>query len=101
MKFLKNKFSLEKEQSLLRMMGLLLWCIYFFVLARHELVRNIDEVILITLIYLSVSILISLLIDHALLTKTIRRYVGIVADISLTSAIVHFTGVHGIPLCAV
>ena len=101
MNLLKNESNVEKEQSVLRLMGLLLWCVYFFVLAKHKLIKNIDDVILITLIYFLMSISISILIDHALLTKRIRRYGGIVVDIGLTSAIVHFSGVYGIPLFAV
>jgi len=101
MDLLKSKFNLEKEQSVLRLMGLLLWCIYFYMLARHKLVQNMDEVILITLVYLSISISIGFSIDHALFTKRIRRYGGIIADIGLTSVIVHFAGVYGTPLFAV
>jgi two-component system sensor histidine kinase RpfC len=93
--------ALEKEQSIFRQIGLLIWCIYLFFLSVSDLVVNINELVMVTFLYLMFSIFLSIAIEFDVFSRISRRLVGIVGDISLTAIIIHIVGIHGVPLFCV
>lgn len=96
-----EKNRLEKEQSILRIIGLFVWAIYLLILVEYDLVQNVYEIIKVTTLYLVFAIGLSFSVDFDLLTSEVRRYGGMLADVILTTIIIHLANNYGVPLFAV
>ena len=80
---------LEKEQSMLRLAGLLVWSVYFFIIRNDVSINNTLTLAGLSIVYVFASIIIKILIESDLISEVVRRYFGVIIDIFITTIIMH------------
>ena len=95
--------KLEKEQATLRIVGILIVCAYVFSLGYTGSIPidNAYKVILYGIPSFFISILLRVFAEFDVSRKFLRRYFGIVADISIVTIYMYQLSEYGAPLFAI
>ena len=95
--------KLEKEQATLRIIGILIVCIYVLSLGYGGSISidNAYKIILYGIPSVVISILLRFGAEFDVFRKSLRRYLGIVADISIVTIYMHQLSGYGAPLFAI
>ena len=93
---------LEKEQTTVRLAGILVWAIYIFYLNSQDKIQDVGSIVIFGACYLIIAALLSESASKNALSKSIRRYAGVVLDTSMTSIFMCLLpGGYGVPLFSV
>ena len=94
---------LEKEQATLRIVGILIVCVYVLTLGHGGAIPidNVYRVILYGLPSVVISILLKLFAEFDISKDYLRRYSGIVADVSIVTIYMYLLSEYGAPLFAI
>jgi two-component system, sensor histidine kinase RpfC len=93
--------KLEIEQTLLRIIGIFISSVYLYWLSSEGILVNKYMVIGLGVLYLSIAVTLKIFAELEVFPGVVRRYFGILLDVSMTTSFMILMSGYGAPLYAI